>query len=100
MKLQSIMNRSAAKEGTDLLDIIRLTLDSTAGPVARAQLAGANPQLQQDAARHTELWFADHLDRSLRRIHAIPEGRDLGPDEIDLVGDLLLSALTVPNQSS
>lgn len=27
MKLQSIMNRGAAKEGTDLLDIVRLSLD-------------------------------------------------------------------------
>jgi hypothetical protein len=27
MKLQSIMNRGSAKGGTDLLDIIRLTLD-------------------------------------------------------------------------
>lgn len=27
MKLQSIMNRGSAKEGTDLLDIIRLILD-------------------------------------------------------------------------
>jgi hypothetical protein len=33
MKLQSIMNRGAAKEGTDPLDIIRLGLDPAAGPV-------------------------------------------------------------------
>src|SRR5665811_2488253 len=37
MKLQSIMNRGAAKEGTDLLDIVRLCLDPAAGPVLRSQ---------------------------------------------------------------
>jgi len=33
MKLQSIMNRGSAKEGTDLLDIIRLSVDPATGPV-------------------------------------------------------------------
>ncbi len=41
MKLQSIMNRGSAKEGTDLLDIIRLCLDPTTGPTLRTQLATA-----------------------------------------------------------
>ena len=36
MKLQSIMNRGAAKEGTDLLDIIRLCLDPATGPAPSA----------------------------------------------------------------
>ena len=38
MKLQSIMNRPAAKERTDLLDVVRLTLDSTVGPLLAATL--------------------------------------------------------------
>jgi hypothetical protein len=60
MKLQSIMNRGSQKEGTDLLDIIRLCLDPAAGPVLRSQLASADPQLRDDAARHAQRWFNDH----------------------------------------
>jgi hypothetical protein len=41
MKLQSVMNRTTAKERTDLLDIIRLTTDPVAGPQAREQLRAA-----------------------------------------------------------
>lgn len=52
MKLQSIMNRGAAKEATDLLDTIRLSLDPTAGPVSRSHLEAADSQLRQDAALH------------------------------------------------
>lgn len=40
MKLQSIMNRGAAKEGTDLLDIVRLTPDRSCGPTSRDQFEG------------------------------------------------------------
>lgn len=94
MKLQSIMNRGAAKEGTDLLDIISLTLDPTAGATARAQLAGADPQLRQDAARHAHRWFTDHSERSLRLIHAVPEGRTTQLDDLHLVGELIGTALT------
>lgn len=52
MKLQSVMNRLVEKERTDLLDIVRLTLDHTAGPAARAQLAEADKQLAEDARLH------------------------------------------------
>jgi hypothetical protein len=93
MKLQSIMNRRAAKEGTDLLDILRLTLDRVTGPVLLAQLRGADSQLRQDAALHAERWFLDRADRSLRLIWAIPEGRDIESDDLGLVGELLRSAL-------
>jgi hypothetical protein len=46
MKLQSTIDRGAAKEGTDLLDIIRLALDRHAGPIARSQLSQADQQLR------------------------------------------------------
>jgi hypothetical protein len=52
MKLQSVMNRSVAKERTDLLDIVRLALDRRSGPAARAQLNEAGPQLAADARLH------------------------------------------------
>lgn len=100
MKLQSIMNRGAAKEGTDLLDIIQLTLDRTAGQLSRSQLHDANTQLRQDAALHAQRWFFDHADRSLRLIRAIPEGRDTDIDDLHLVGELLQSALTQSNRDS
>ncbi len=93
MKLQSIMNRGAAKEGTDLLDILRLTLDSVTGPTSRSELRGAAPQLRRDAVLHTNRWFFQQAARSLRLVRAIPEGRDVEPDDITLVGELLMSAL-------
>lgn len=94
MKLQSIMNRGATKEGTDLLDIVRLSLDPTAGPVLRSQLEAADPRLREDASRHAKRWFEDHAHRSLRLARAIPEGRDTQLDDLHLVGELLQSALT------
>ncbi|WP_410620607.1 nucleotidyl transferase AbiEii/AbiGii toxin family protein [Amycolatopsis sp. cmx-8-4] len=42
MKLQSIMDRGAAKAGTDLLDVVRITLDRTCGPASRDQLESAD----------------------------------------------------------
>lgn len=93
MKLQSIMNRGRAKEGTDLLDIIRLSLDDETGPISRSQLRAADAQLRKDAALHTERWFAQHVDRSSSRVREIPEGRDVDPDDLRLVGELLLDTL-------
>lgn len=93
MKLQSIMNRGAAKEGTDLLDIIRVTLDPTAGPAALSQLASAGRQLRRDASRHATLWFNDRIKRSLDLVRAVPEGRDTQTDDLHLVGELIQSAL-------
>lgn len=93
MKLQSIMNRAARKEATDLLDIVRLTLDPIAGPVVREQLAAADAQLRADASQHGTLWFDDRAERSLRIVRAIPEGRETQIDDLHLVGELLQGAL-------
>ncbi|MDN5795786.1 MAG: hypothetical protein L0H79_08555 [Intrasporangium sp.] len=38
MKLQAVMNRSTQKQGTDLLDIIRLTFDVGTREVALEQI--------------------------------------------------------------
>lgn len=94
MKLQSIMNRGAEKEGTDLLDIVRLCLDPAAGPTLLSQLANSDPQIRDDARQHAQRWFTDHADRSLRRIQAIPAGRDTEMEDLKLVGELLSAALT------
>jgi hypothetical protein len=96
MKLQSIMNRSADKERTDLLDIIRLTLDRHAGPSALAQLRQAAPQLAADARLHAHRWFIDIKDHSFRRVRELPEGADVDADTVQLVGELLLAELGRP----
>jgi hypothetical protein len=93
MKLQSIMNRGAVKEGVDLLDIVRLTLDRRCGPASRNQLGTADQQLRLDALLHARRWFHQAAERSLRRIKAVPEGRDLELDDVRLVGDLLVAVL-------
>lgn len=96
MKLQSIMNRGSAKEGTDLLDIVRITLDRGCGPTSRDQLEAAGPQLQSDALLHARRWFVHSADRSLNRIRAVSEGQDVEIDDVRLVGELLVAALDQP----
>jgi hypothetical protein len=98
MKLQSVMNRPVDKERTDLLDIVRLTLDHTAGPTARAQLAEADTQLAEDARLHAHRWFVDLKDQTLRLIRELPEGADVDADTVQLVGELLLAELDRPDQ--
>jgi hypothetical protein len=100
MKLQSVMNRSAAKERTDLLDIVQLTLDRTAGPSARAQLGQAGAQLAADARLHARLWFTDRKDGTLRLIRELPEGAHVAADTIQLVSELLLAELERPDSAS
>jgi len=100
MKLQSIMNRGAAKEATDLLDITRLCLDPATRPVLTNQLANAEELLRADAVRHAQRWFNDHAGRSLRLVRAIPEGRDTELDDLHLVGELLQGALSAPKHDS
>jgi hypothetical protein len=97
MKLQSIMNRPVNKERTDLLDIVQLTLDRTAGPSARAQLAKAGPQLAADARLHARKWFVDRKDQTLRLIRELPEGEEIDADTVQLVGELLLAELERPD---
>lgn len=74
MKLQSLMDRGAAKEASDLLDIVRLTLDRIAGTPARQQLSSADPQLRADSLLHVQMWFVKNALRSLNRVRTVPEG--------------------------
>ncbi|WP_216094034.1 hypothetical protein [Jiangella alba] len=92
MKLQAVMNRPAAKEGTDLLDIVRLVLDPITGPAALDQLATGDDQLASDAQDHVGLWFVTNSERSLRRIRAVG-GADVDLDTLSLVGALLSESL-------
>lgn len=96
MKLQSVMNRRRAKEATDLLDIVQLSLDRATGPASRSALAEAHPTLRHDALLHSRLWFDDRVDRTLRLVRSAPEGRDTRLDDLHLVGELLRGALSSP----
>jgi hypothetical protein len=93
MKLQATFDRSKAKEGTDLLDIVRLTLDQQSGLTVREQLSLAESQLAQDIAQHVDFCLNARADRSLSLINAIPEGADLRLDDIHLAAELLSRAL-------
>jgi len=48
MKLQALMKRPSDKEATDLLDIVRLTLDPATGPRVRQRLGSATAQIRID----------------------------------------------------
>lgn len=91
MKLQAVMNRSGDKQGTDLLDIVRLTFDEATRPTALAQIADVDAALARDVALHVNLWFVRQQQQALRRIHAAG-GDDVTSDDLDLVAELLNSA--------
>lgn len=93
MKLQSLMDRGAAKEASDLLDIVRLTLDPITGADARQQLSNANPQLRADCLLHVRLWLVAHARRSLSRVRSIPEGHAMALDDIALTAELLVASV-------
>jgi hypothetical protein len=93
MKLQSAMDRGTAKEATDLLDIVRLSTDPATATAVVNGLEGADTQLKSDALMHVRRWFIDHADRTLKVVHAIPEGREIVADDIALVADLLAATL-------
>jgi hypothetical protein len=93
MKLQSVMNRGAAKEGTDLLDIVRLVTDPSTAAAVIAGLRVADSQLRSDAHLHAQRWFTESADRTLSRIRAVPEGSQTTLDDLALVAELLAAAL-------
>ncbi len=88
MKLQAVLLRSTAKEGTDLLDIVAILLDPAARDAALTQLAACDPVIAADAALHSERWFTEQIERTFNRIRAAGGG-DIGRDELTLVADLI-----------
>ncbi len=93
MKLQSVMNRGTAKEGTDLLDIVRLTTDPATAVWVIEGLRSAESRLKSDALLHARRWFTDSADRTLKRIRGVPEGTQATVDDLILVAELLATAL-------
>jgi hypothetical protein len=88
MKLQAVMNRSHEKQGTDLLDIVRLALDEATRPTALAQIAAVADRVAHDIGLHVDLWFVRRRQESLKLIHGTG-GDDLTMDDLDLVGELI-----------
>jgi hypothetical protein len=91
MKLQAVVNRSTEKQGTDLLDIIRLTLDPLTRPSALAQIGQVADWIAADIALHVDLWFARRRSQTIGLIRAVGGG-DVVLDDLDLVAELLLGA--------
>jgi hypothetical protein len=71
MKLQAVMNRSVEKQGTDLLDIVRLALDETTRPVVFDQISRVDPSIAGDIALHVDLWLVRRRDQALGWIHSV-----------------------------
>jgi hypothetical protein len=88
MKLQAVMNRSVEKQGTDLLDIVRLMLDEATRPTALDQIAGVDPAIARDIAIHVDLWFVRKQQQALKWIQDVG-GDDVTTDDLDLVAELL-----------
>jgi hypothetical protein len=91
MKLQAVMNRPVEKQGTDLLDIVRLTFDEGSRPTALSQLADVDATVAYDVALHVDLWFVRNRQRVLQWIRGVG-GADVTNDDLDLVAELLRSA--------
>lgn len=95
MKLQAVMNRATGKQGTDLLDIVRLTLDSSARPAALAQIGDVHASMAADIALHADLWFDRRRSQVLPWIHSAGGG-DISGEDLDLVCELLRGACERP----
>lgn len=91
MKLQAVMNRSAEKQGTDLLDIVRLTFDDGTRVTALDQIGGVAPDMASDIAMHVDLWFVRRRRDVLQWIRNAG-GNDVADDDLELVADLLGAA--------
>lgn len=96
MKLQAIMNRAVNKQGTDLLDIVRLSFDAETRTAALSQIAHVDPAVASDIETHVDLWMVRQRQRSLQWIRAVG-GADVTLDDIDLAAELLRDAAVRPS---
>lgn len=70
MKLQSAPDRGSAKEGTDLLDIVRLALNPVTAGAVFQDLRNCHSDLAADCRVLAQRLLEDGRRRSLSRIHA------------------------------
>jgi hypothetical protein len=96
MKLQAIMNRSTTKQGTDLLDIMRIAFDAETRTAALSQIAAIESAMASDIATHVDFWLVRQRRRSLQWIKAAG-GADITLDDLDLAAELLDDAATRPS---
>ncbi len=91
MKLQAVMNRSVDKQGTDLLDIVRLTFDEGTRRAAIEQIGGVADAVARDIAMHVDLWFVRRQPQALQWIRKVG-GDDLSVGDLELVSEILTEA--------
>lgn len=89
MKLQAVMDRGVEKQGTDLLDIVRLVLDRTVSPTVLEQVGGVDRAVSADIDFHTRYWFLSNRSTVLQLIGGVG-GHDVTADDLDLVAELIL----------
>lgn len=90
MKLQAIESRREEKKATDLVDVVRLLLDSSTREVALEQLRSCDPRIAGDVAWHAHKYFTVETTRSLRSVRSVSS--DIDSDTLRLVGDLVVGA--------
>lgn len=88
MKLQAVMNRSVDKQGTDLLDIVRLAFDEATRSAAIEQISGVSDAVAAEIAMHVDLWFVRRRQQALQWIRNVGGG-DVRADDLDLVAEFL-----------
>ncbi|OJF11559.1 prevent-host-death protein [Couchioplanes caeruleus subsp. caeruleus] len=91
MKIQAVMNRSTAKQGTDLLDTVRIMLDSATRPAALEQISTVDSSVANDIALHIDYWLVRRRAQALRLIKSVG-GIDITSDDVDLISELILDA--------
>ena len=91
MKLQAVMNRGSAKQGTDLLDIVRLTFDGATRPAALEQIDTIDRAVADDIRLHANHWFVEERSTTFKRIHDAG-GSGVTVDDLNLVAELLAQA--------
>ena len=92
MKLKASIDRLAAKEATDLNDIVRLMTDPGTAELVIADFEDADQQLRDDVALHARKKFVDEIRTTHQLIRTLGN-QAAPPDLIDGTADLLRGML-------
>jgi hypothetical protein len=95
MKLKASMDRTGAKEATDLLDVVRLVTDPATARLVTADFDTADPQLVEDVAAHAALKFRTNILRTRRLMRGLGESA-YDADLLDGAADFLDGLLPSP----
>jgi len=91
LTIEVVRSDGGPKQGSDLLDILRLTFDEATRPVALTQIGSVHAAVANDIALHVDLWFVRRRQQALQWIRRVG-GDDVTTDDLDLVGELLSTA--------